>query len=417
VPVLRGSRAPAGQSLRDVGIAAREAAPGPLLRRVGGAGRPLLLSLRNAFRRRGRMALTLATLATGGAVYLGASNLRAGIAGSVDLIYRSMRYDLGVRLVRAHPAAELESALAAVPGVARAEAWAVARAAVARPDGTLGNALPLTGVPAGSTLLALTPREGRWLRAGDAEALVVNRALLADEPGLVVGRETTLVVGGRARRWRVVGTVDGGPSKAAYAARDVLARDPGVGGANVAVVAATAAGVAAQRELAQRLRAALAGRGLDVGSVSLMAQQRASVEDHLLMVASFLGVMGQLMILVGGLGLASTMGLAVLERTREIGVLRAIGARRRAIFALVQAEALVVALLSWALALPLSVPMSVALGSAFGRIMFRVPLILVPEAAGVAGWLAVVVLVSVVAAAWPAWRATRVPTARALAYE
>ena len=65
---------------------------------------------------------------------------------------------------------------------------------------------------------------------------------------------------------------------------------------------------------------------------------------HLLMVADFLGVMAWVMIAVGGLGLASTMSLAVLERTREIGVMRAIGARHGAIHLIIQVEGLVIAL-------------------------------------------------------------------------
>ena len=123
------------------------------------------------------------------------------------------------------------------------------------------------------------------------------------------------------------------------------------------------------------------------------------------------------MIVLGGLGLASTMSLAVLERTREIGVLRAIGARHRSILALVQVEGLVVGILSWAIAIPLSIPMSWVLGQAFARIMLPVPVMLLPQPAAVLQWLGVVVAVSAVACAWPAWRATRIPTTTALAYE
>ena len=148
-----------------------------------------------------------------------------------------------------------------------------------------------------------------------------------------------------------------------------------------------------------------------------MSEQRSVIEDHLLMVAGFLGNMSLLMIVVGGLGLASTMSLSVLERTREIGVLRAIGAQHSAILVMVQVEGLVIALLSWAVAIPLSLPMSIALGNAFGRVMLKVPVRLVPELSGVALWMGVVVALSLVACAWPAIRATRITTAAALAYE
>ena len=125
-----------------------------------------------------------------------------------------------------------------------------------------------------------------------------------------------------------------------------------------------------------------------------MIEQRAVIEDHLLMVAGFLGIMAKLIIVVGGLGLASTMSIGVLERTREIGVLRAIGAPHRAIFSMIQVEGLVIAVLSWLAAIPLSIPMSVILAQAFARVMIPVPIKYVPELSGVLIWLAIVVGVS-----------------------
>ena len=418
IPVVRGCGISVGAALRDIGIVDRDNhGRGRLLGRVSGVGRPLLLSLRNAFRRRQRMALTLITLAAGGAVYLGAINLRAAIRGSVDLLFDTQRYDLLLRFARPWPADTLERAIAAVAGVARVEAWSAACASVSHEDGLTGNAFPVSAPPPESEMLSPGVQGGRWLRAGDENALVVNRRLVEDEPRLAPGATATLVIAGRPTTWTVVGVVETGPSPAAYAPRSSIASMVAGGNADRAVVRAELRGASSQLDLTQRLRAELNRGGFDVQSTQLMSDSRKVVEDHLLMVASFLGVMGQLMILVGGLGLASTMSLSVLERTREIGVLRAIGARHGSILTMVQVEGLVIALCSWLLALPLSVPMSVFLGEAFGRIMIRVPVILVPDVGGVMRWLVVVVAVSLVACLWPAYRAMRVPTAKALSYE
>ena len=111
------------------------------------------------------------------------------------------------------------------------------------------------------------------------------------------------------------------------------------------------------------------------------------------------------------------MSLSVLERTREIGVLRAIGARHRTIVLIVQGEGLVVAVLSWALAVPLSVPMSVAVARSFGRVMLPVPAGMAPQGSALLAWLVLAVMVAALACAWPAWSATRITTAQALAYE
>ena len=417
VPIARGCRISVSDALRDFGISGSgDHSAGGLLSRASGLSRPVLLSLRNAFRQRQRMALTLGTLSIGGAVYLGALNLRGAVVASVDLLFAANRFDMVLRLAEPHDADSIASAVRALPGVANVEAWTGARASVSTPDGPLGNSFPITAPPAATTLLVPNIDRGRWVKPG-ANELVTNRRLLEEEPSLDVGRVVTLVIGGRTSQWTVVGAAETGPSAQAYASREALAAATGEPGATSAIIALDVQGTASRLEAVRRIRDDLQESGFDVASSLSIAQQREVVEDHLLMVAGFLGNMSLLMIVVGGLGLASTMSLAVLERTREIGVMRAIGARHSTILGMVQIEGLVIAVLSWAIAIPLSLPMSIALGIAFGRVMLKVPVHLLPNAAGVLQWFAVVVVLSLVACLWPALRATRITTAAALAYE
>ncbi len=65
---------------------------------------------------------------------------------------------------------------------------------------------------------------------------------------------------------------------------------------------------------------------------------------------------GDCCVLVGGLGLAGTMSMNVLERTREIGVMRAVGASDGAVLRVILVEGLLMAGLSWFLAIFLAVP-------------------------------------------------------------
>jgi putative ABC transport system permease protein len=416
IPVMHGCRVSVAVALRDVGITNRPDDGAGIMRRVGGLSRPVLLSLRNAFRRRQRMILTLLTLATGGAVYLGALNLRKSVVGSVDLLYAAQHYDMVVRFSDPHAPDSIVALVSRVPGVMRTEAWTSARAARVRNDGMMGNTFPITAAPAETKMLDLAIVRGRRLGPADTAALVVSRRLAEDDPTFEVGKTVTLMIDGRTVTWTVVGVADAGLSPAAYATREALIATRG-GGATSAVVATNAVGSASQLDFIGRLRDDLRTAGLEVQTGQLMTQQRAIMQDHLLMVVGFLGIMGQLMIVVGGLGLASTMSLSVLERTREIGVLRAIGARHGAILTMVHVEGLVIALFSWLLALPLSLPVSLILGQAFGRIMLPVPVTFIPEPFAALRWLGVVVIVSLAACTWPAYAAMRVTTAAALSYE
>jgi putative ABC transport system permease protein len=422
IPVFRGCRISVGAALRDVGISATSAAApskglSTRLSALGGISRPLLLSLRNAFRKQQRMALTLLTLAMGGAVYIGALNLRASVRGAVGLLFDAQQYDMSLRLSDPWPADSLEAVVRAVGGVSKAEAWSAARATLDRGDSLPSNGFSVSAPPPATSMLRHDVTAGRWLEARDERAIVVNRRLLLEEPSMFVGATVNLAIAGKTQSWKVVGVVETGPSSVAYAPRATIAALTAAGRVDRLVVASSLRGPASQLDLMQRLRTGLTERGYRVQTGQMMVEARTVMEDHLLMVAGFLGAMGGLMIVVGGLALASTMGMAVLERTREIGVMRAIGARHGMIMTMVQVEGLVIALLGWALAIPLSLPMSVALGRAFGRIMVPLAITWVPDVAGVAQWLVLVIVVSVMACAWPAWRATRITTKAALAYE
>ncbi len=417
-PVRRACRLSVNAALRDAGIAADAGTSYVRYRiTIPGIGRPLLLSIGNAFRRRQRLLLTLLVLAAGGAVFLGAGNLRIAVRASVDLLFSSQHYDVVLRLAKAHPAAQIEAAAATVSGVARVEAWASDNVSVAHADGTSGNSFTLIGLPPDSAMIAPIILGGRGLNVSDGNALVISRNVLRDEPTLLPGTNVTLLIAGQPIEFSIIGSVDAGPQKIAYMPRAALDALHGGDLSSVLVVASKAADASSELDLIMHLRGELERIGMPVATSQLLSETRRGVEDHLLMVVDFLGLMAWVMIAVGAMGLASTMSLAVLERTREIGVLRAIGARHGAILRMVQIEGLVIALLGWLVSIPLSMPMSALLADAFGRVMFTTPIRWMPDARNVLVWLLMVVVVSLIACTWPSLRATRIPTVKALSYE
>jgi len=363
------------------------------------------------------MLLTLATLATGGAVYIGALNLRASIRRSVDLIFAAQQYDLGLHLRDARAPAELAAVVRQLAGVERVEAYSATRASLVAADGSAASAIAMIGVLPSTRMMRPALIDGRWLLDTDSTGVVISHRIADGERALRVGGVVRVLVAGQTRALSIVGVVETGPAPTIYAARAALAALTDGGRVDRVAIVGASRDVDSLLALAARVRPELAALGVVVQSSDRPQDNRGVIEDHLLMVADFLGIVAKLMIVVGGLGLAATMSLNVLERSREIGVMRAVGAPHTAIFGMIEAEGLVIAVLSWLVALPLSVPMSVLLGRAFSRIMFEVPVRYLPEIGAAARWLAVVIVVAVISCAWPAVRAMRITTARALAYE
>jgi putative ABC transport system permease protein len=121
--------------------------------------------------------------------------------------------------------------------------------------------------------------------------------------------------------------------------------------------------------------------------------------------------------IVGGFGLMGTMSINVVERGREVGVMRAIGAASVAVVGLFVSEGTLLGLLSWLLAVPLSYPGSLAFCSMVGSALLRTPLDFRYSAGGVALWFLIVISLSALASLWPALTAARISVREALAYE
>jgi putative ABC transport system permease protein len=132
---------------------------------------------------------------------------------------------------------------------------------------------------------------------------------------------------------------------------------------------------------------------------------------------TFLMIMALLTASVGSMGLTGTMSMNVLERTREIGVMRAIGADNRAIMRTVIGEGMIIGMLSWLLAVVLSIPITYLLSSIVSQAVFESPIRQVFTPAGYIIWLLLVLILSALASILPARNAARLTIREVLAYE
>ena len=170
-------------------------------------------------------------------------------------------------------------------------------------------------------------------------------------------------------------------------------------------------------ELIRRIDRRLADRGYAVQNVEAGHIVRENASMGVNTIVLFLLIMSVLTALVGSIGLTGTMSINVLERTREIGVMRTIGAVDSVIMQSVVIEALLIGLITWVLAIGLSFPISSALLSIIGQSMAGSTFPLTFTPLGILIWLAVLVVLSIVASIMPARNAARLTINEVLAYE
>ena len=181
-------------------------------------------------------------------------------------------------------------------------------------------------------------------------------------------------------------------------------------------IASSAADQAERVEIIRSVEQALADAGVSVREGLPLAVLRTAIVEHVSVLVNTLIATAVLLGLIGVLGLASAMSMNVIERTRELGVMRAIGAAPGTIMRIIISEGVLIGGLSWVFALMISVPLSLLVGRIVGMLSFKVPLGLTISPFAMLLWLVVVLAISAASCAWPAFRASRLTVREALAY-
>lgn len=435
VPVLSGTRISIRRALSDYGLTEgkSKARQGRVAHPQGTSNRPrpparyaspaMALSLRNAFRRKGRLVMTLIVLSLGGAIFIAVFNLRVTFAHVLDEFQAYYLADVKLSFSQMYPLATLQQVIEGQPGVQHAEGWGwyIGRTVTADPDQDID--VNLTAIPADAHLTPLNITYGRWLNPEDQNALVVvtDGRVTREHPELAAGNEIVLRVNNQDISWRIVGLhrVAGNVNppmlyvNAAYLG-GLLGQTDQVNELRITTAAKDLAG---QKQIAKAIESRFKQAGLPVGQLTLGQEWRKGQSTTLDVFVYFLLVMAILIAVVGGLGLTGTMSMNVLERTREIGVLRAIGASNGGVMRVVLVEGLLIGLISWALALGLSFPITLALDSGVGAAVFQSPLKFAFGWSGLVNWLAGVLALAALASLVPALRAVRLTVRDVLAYE
>jgi putative ABC transport system permease protein len=419
VPVIGGVRITIREAISSHGIGMDfgQGILDRLISRVRRLPRPVALSLRNTFRRKARIVLTLATLTFSGLMFTMVLSTAKSLDATILTCF-SPGEDIAVTLdhpIRASRAVEIAES---VPGVTKAEVWRERDAALLLP-GAEEKSVGLIGAPSDSAILAPNITAGRSLQAGDSNALVFTTRL-ADKKGIRVGDEVTLNIDDEESTWTVVGLYLGVDDTADdfFVPLDALEQKIGDAGRGKWVkILARRNDLGSQKRLVEALEGAYATQRIEVESTWTTSAALEDSRTSYGILTSVLLAMVTLTAIVGGIGLMSTMSMNVVERRREIGVMRAIGASSFSIVGMFVVEGMLVGALSWLLAAPLSYPAARVFSDVIGQAIFVMPLNFVYAADGLLLWLLIVSALSALASFWPALQATKVSVREALAYE
>jgi putative ABC transport system permease protein len=422
VPVWKGTSISAREAIGGVGVFSspvRRNWIDRIVESIRGLPRPLLLSLRNTFRQKGRLLLTIVTLSLGGAVVISVINVHASLKHALEQSLQYANYDVRVRTELPQDAEWLNEIGMRTGGVTKTETWGRIQAHRIHPDGSEGAELTMEALPPNSELIRPRLLEGEWLSSGEENALVFDSYLLRKHPDLQVGDRIELKIDGKVTTWYIKGfsrktigepvsfiTMEGLERATDDAERvsllHLVTRDHDM---------------ASQSSAESQVKELLEDEGIEVASTELTTEMRKVNEARMNMVIVFLSTMAVLLSIVSAIGLTGTMSLNVMERTREFGILRSIGASDGSVAGIVIAEGTLLGLLGWIFGCVLSLPVTAWMCQSVGISLYQAPLDIVFSGAGIAFWLVAAVVLSALASLAPAWNAARLSVREVLAYE
>lgn len=380
----------------------------------------LILAIRNTLRRRGRLAVTVATMSLGVAIFSTGFNVRQALIVFLAENRNSMKHDVQVVLKNQIP---LEQALAPFSGVnniSRVEAWNGGRGRIQSGRISTTNGIGVVALPYNTDLAIWDVIEGRWLAASDETEIVMNQLAAETLGNPVVGEYYPIDIKGKLVNAKLVGIV-----KEFEVAKIYIDKDQYDALVNPEHLVNSLMFVAEDKDyrqiiaLKKDIENAIASSDLDILYVLSQAERAEIIFNHLNIILTVIVFLSLLVLVVGALGMASATGINIMERTREIGVLRAIGATPKMIYNLFVAEGMVVSVVSILVGLLLAWPLSIAASAFFGDLILGngVPLDFAFSNLGFGITLAVTLVFGWLASRIPAQRAVTVSTREAIAYE
>ncbi|NJL05762.1 MAG: FtsX-like permease family protein [Chloroflexaceae bacterium] len=393
-----------------------------LIEGVRGLSRPTTLALRNTFRRKGRLIRTITALTIAGAIAIGVLSVRTSLDQTLDDAMATRKYDIEVQLGRSYRAAAIEPLAMQVDGVDYAEGWGLTRAIPTRSDGSEGEAVTVYAPPAGTALFVPNIEQGRWLLPDDEYALVVSSNFLLKEPDAQLGASVRLSIDGVERDWQIVGisretSPPANPARA-YLNYATFTRIAGqVGHVNSLHIVTTSRDPTQHAQVAQALEAHFDQQNISVRLIRTSTYERTILTERFNILTIVLTTMALLIGMVGALGLMGTMSMNVMERNREIGIMRAVGASDGIVQQIVLTEGVLIGLLAWLSGTLLSLPFSRVMAMQIGYALLNQPLSYAYAVWALLLWFIIVLLLAMLASAVPARNASRMTIREVLTHE
>jgi putative ABC transport system permease protein len=433
-PIWQGAAMSVRQAIASYGLGADFVSHGVdrWLERAAAALLPTLyaVALGNLLRRKARLLWTQSVLIIAGVLFIVIMSLIASVNQTLNNELARSRYAVRIGFAQDQPADIINGIVRNIPSTTAVEFWNRLPAelflhdALIRQSGSLG--LQMIALPADTAMYRPLIVEGRWFdRTDDRQNRLVINAVTAELNGIQVGDTLTVkLLQQPAQEWQVIGLYrwfagSGYAVESVYAPLSTIQLSSrNAHKHSFTLLSADIDSLAEEKTYVDELKTAFEQQhiNLDFYTTQAKLEQRRFAENQFRPITSMLLGLAAMIAAVGAIGLSGTLAIGVLQRTREIAVLRAIGASSSAVFKLFMLEGLFHGLLAWLIGVPLAFLVAEPLAKQLGTTMLNIELDFVFSLSSVGFWLGFVLVLAILAAYLPARNASKIVVRAGLSY-
>lgn len=358
--------------------------------------RPVMFTMRNALRRKARFILNVATLALSGACFITVFVSMLSVSTTLKDNLNTFGYDYRF-ITNSAGDTEVGEVLQANKEIGAYECWGYTSGKILHEDGQIGNSYPVFAIPQNSKLVNPDLLEGNWLQGEEADGIVVGHEFLKNNPDVSIGDTITLDIAETQLKLRIAGEIKDFSGSNIYMCKEYYMENvPAESRRDIVQVQLDSNRRGRSKaKFIQRIEESLLEKGISILQSETKANAIKILNSHYMATFQTFLIVIFMILVVSAFGLSSTTNIQTLERRKEIGIMKAMGADKKQVVQIITSESVFTGLCGWGLSAVLAIG-GIMIGLIyFSAVTLKAPIVLNIGSvfAGYAIWLLLILLI------------------------
>ena len=426
LPILRSCRITVHQALNDHGVSSSDNAKGRItgiLHHLGIFSTNTVLAIRNVFKNIPRVVVSILILTIGGAIFLSTMITIDSVKKTMADNMQPYKYQYELIFSTAQTKEDATELVSQLEAVKDYEEWGSLRAAIIN-NGKKGDIYSIKAIKGMSKMYQPVVTEGEWVDKLEGNKIVVGVPFFKKEEQYKLGDTIEFKIGTKTFQFEIGGVIEQVGLPVLYMNKSYYDKVFNKAGLVKNVVLTVDESKIPKADphamvdpFAAILEAKLAEKKMNIMNLLVVKEYFEVMEEHYIFTLTFFLITAVIVILVGGIGLASTMSIQVMEKTKEFGIIKAIGGSNGKVFGMVMTECLSISTVCFLTASALSILLGFLSNSVFGIIMIKMPFTFSVNWSNYLTWFIMLYTITLAASLIPARKATKITVRETLSYE